>query len=107
MTGDDELSRRRALRYPESAGGFGPGPRTRARVQRALDRVRRADERLAKLTGFPPEFFYLPPHLSLTGVIICGDDGCQSLGDPPPPPPDDELAKRRAVDARRSPPPEV
>lgn len=34
---------------------------------------------LARLTGFPMKFFYLPPPPPMPGVILCGDDGCRSL----------------------------
>lgn len=34
---------------------------------------------LAWLTGFPVKFFYMPPPPPMSGVIICGADGCQSL----------------------------
>lgn len=35
---------------------------------------------LAQLTGFPVDFFYLPPPPSLDGVWLCGEDGCEQLG---------------------------
>lgn len=34
---------------------------------------------LVQLTGFPLNFFYLPPPITLTGVWLCGDDGCEPL----------------------------
>lgn len=34
---------------------------------------------LARLTGFPVTFFYLPAPPPMPGLIICGDDGCQSF----------------------------
>jgi DNA-binding transcriptional regulator YiaG len=37
-------------------------------------------EALARLTGFPVKFFYLPPPPSTQGVFLCGDDGCQTPG---------------------------
>lgn len=38
---------------------------------------------LARLTGFPVDFFFLPPPPSMAGVWLCGEDGCELLGDPP------------------------
>ena len=35
---------------------------------------------LAKLTGFPVKFFYLPAPPPLTGGWMCGSDGCRPLG---------------------------
>jgi hypothetical protein len=35
---------------------------------------------IARLTGFPVKFFYLPPPDRTSPVIICGEDGCRSLG---------------------------
>lgn len=37
---------------------------------------------LARLTGWPVTFFYLPPPPPMPGAILCGDDGCQWLDDP-------------------------
>lgn len=34
---------------------------------------------LAKLTGFPLSFFYLPPPEDFTGGWLCGADGCVPL----------------------------
>jgi hypothetical protein len=39
---------------------------------------------LAKLTGWPVKFFYLPAPPPITGGLICGADGCQPLGEVPP-----------------------
>lgn len=39
---------------------------------------------LAKLTGWPVRFFYLPAPPPLGGGLICGADGCQPLGEVPP-----------------------
>ncbi|TDD97671.1 hypothetical protein [Actinomadura rubrisoli] len=36
---------------------------------------------LVCLTGFPINFFYLPPPPPVTGVWLCGEDGCKRLGD--------------------------
>lgn len=36
-------------------------------------------EVLAQLTGFPVNFFYLPPPVPLTGGWLCGEDGCEPL----------------------------
>lgn len=36
---------------------------------------------LVWLTGFPINFFYLPPPPPLAGVWLCGEDGCERLGD--------------------------
>jgi len=38
---------------------------------------------LAVLTGYPVDYFYLPPPPTLTGVWLCGADGCQPLGRAP------------------------
>ncbi|REF00319.1 hypothetical protein [Thermomonospora umbrina] len=38
---------------------------------------------LALLTGFPINFFYLPPPDPLTGVLLCSEDGCEPLGETP------------------------
>lgn len=36
---------------------------------------------LARLTGFPVKFFYLPPPPPAPGVFLCGEDGCRVLDD--------------------------
>jgi hypothetical protein len=36
---------------------------------------------LAKLTGFPVRFFYMPPPAPVTNGWICGPGGCQPLGE--------------------------
>lgn len=45
--------------------------------------------RLAKLTGFPPRFFYLGTP-DIGNGFICGDDGCQFIS-----PPEDRMKKPR------------
>lgn len=34
---------------------------------------------LSWLTGFPVNFFFLPPPLPVAGVWLCGEDGCEQL----------------------------
>lgn len=34
---------------------------------------------LSKLTGFPINFFYLPPPQPMPGIFLCGDHGCERL----------------------------
>lgn len=36
---------------------------------------------LARLTGFPIDFFYLPPPPPLVGGMLCTEDGCEPLGE--------------------------
>lgn len=36
---------------------------------------------LVWLTGFPINFFYLPPPVPLAGVWLCGEDGCEPLNE--------------------------
>lgn len=43
-------------------------------------------ESLAKLTGFPPAFFYRDSPARIGPMWLCGDDGCEQIGDPPPEP---------------------
>ena len=35
---------------------------------------------LARLTGFPVSFFYLPAPPPMPGVFLCGDNGCETPG---------------------------
>lgn len=35
---------------------------------------------LARLTGFPVTFFYMPAPNMPGAIVLCGDDGCKTLG---------------------------
>lgn len=43
-------------------------------------------EALATLTGFPPAFFYRDSPAGIGPAWLCGDDGCERVGESPPEP---------------------
>lgn len=40
-------------------------------------------EGLARLTGFPVRFFYLPPPPKMGPIWLCAEDGCEVIDDRP------------------------
>lgn len=48
--------------------------------------TRQQVEALAKLTGFPPAFFYRESPARVGPMWLCGDGGCEQIGKPAPEP---------------------